>query len=174
MDDFETKDINTTEYPPRMWKRYVDDTCVVIDSARKEKFLEHINNIDPQIQFTTEDARADGSIPFLDTIVMPQPDNSILTSVYRKPTHIDLYLHWDSHHYLSAKFSVINTLKYRAKTVCSKHHILKEEEDHLNKALRRCKFPTWTLNRVTSSKIKIEPNKGPARTRTTQAATNST
>ena len=110
MKDFETKAIHTAQYPPRIWKRYYDDTCVVIDSARKEEFLEHINNIDPHIQFTTEDTKADGSIPFLDTIVMPQPDNSLLTSVYRKPIHTDLYLHWDSHHHLSAKCSVISTL----------------------------------------------------------------
>ena len=148
MEDFETKAINTAEYAPRIWKRYVDDTCVLIDSAKKESFLEHINNIDPHIQFTTEDAKADWSIPFLDTIVMPQPDNSLLTSVYRKPTHTDLYLHWDSHHHMSAKFSVINILKYRAKTVCSNHQLLKEEDDHLNRALRRCKYPAWALNRV--------------------------
>ena len=43
---------------------------------------------------------------------------------------------------------VINTLKHRAKTVCSNYHLLKEEEDHLNKALGRCKYPTWALNRV--------------------------
>ena len=67
--------INTAEYPPRILKRYVDDTCVIIDATKKEGFLEHINSIDPHIQFTTEDAKADGSIPFLDTVVMPQPDN---------------------------------------------------------------------------------------------------
>ena len=108
--------------------------------ARKVEFLEHINNIDPHIQFTTEDAKADMSNPFLDTIVMPQPGKSILTSVYRKPTHTDLYLDWDCQYHLSAKFRVINTLKHGAKTVCSKHQLLKEEEDHLNKALRRCKY----------------------------------
>ena len=85
--------INTAQYPQGNWKRYVDDTCVVIDSARKEEFLEHINNIDQHIQFTTEEAKADWSIPFLDTIVMPQPDNSVLTLVYRKPTNTVLYLH---------------------------------------------------------------------------------
>ena len=91
MEDFETKAINTVQYPPRIWKRYVDDTCVVIDSMRKEEFLEHINSIDPHIQFTRDD-KADVSIPFPDTILMPQPDYSLLTSVYRKPTHTDLYL----------------------------------------------------------------------------------
>ena len=139
-------------------------------SARKEEFLEHINNIDPHIQFTTEDAKPDGSIPFLDTIVMPQPDKSLTTSVYRKPTHTDLYSWWDCHHHLSAKFSVINTLKHRAKTVCSYHHLLKEEEDHLNKVLRRCKYPAWALNRVYINKTRIKTNKRSARTITTQAA----
>ena len=118
MEDFEIKAINKAEYPPRIWKRYVDDTCVIMEATQKEGFLEHINSIDPHIQFTTEDAKADGSIPFLDTIVMTHPDNFLLTTVYRRPTHTDLYLHLNSHHHLSAKFSVINTLKHRAKTVC--------------------------------------------------------
>ena len=56
MEDFETKAIGTAEYPPKIWERYVDDTCVVKDSTNKEKFLKHINSIDPHIQFTTEDA----------------------------------------------------------------------------------------------------------------------
>ena len=57
MEDFDIKAINTAEYPSRIWKRYVDDTFVVTDSARKKMFLEHINNMDPHIQFTTEDAK---------------------------------------------------------------------------------------------------------------------
>ena len=136
MEDFENKAINTAECPPRVWKRFVDDNFVVIEATKKTGYLEHINSVDPCIHFTTEDARTDGSISFLDTVVMPQPDGSLLTSVYRKPTHTDQYLQWNSHHHLSAKFSVINTLKHRAQTVCSNHHLLKEEEDHLNKALK--------------------------------------
>ena len=46
MEEFETKAINTAEYLPRIWKRYVDDTFVVIDAAKKEGFLEYINSID--------------------------------------------------------------------------------------------------------------------------------
>ena len=92
MEDFEIKDINTAEHPPRIWKRYVDNTFVVTETEKKEGFLQHINSVDPHIYFTTEDAKEDGSIPFLDTIVMPQHYNSLLTSVYRKPTHTNLYL----------------------------------------------------------------------------------
>ena len=62
MEDFETMAINTAEYSPKLWKRYVDYTFVVIDAAKKEGFLEHISSIDPHIQFTTEDAQTHGSI----------------------------------------------------------------------------------------------------------------
>ena len=117
----------------------------------KEEFLDHINNMNPHIQFTTENAKPDRSLPFLDTTVLIQPDNSLLTSVYRKSTHTDLYLQWDSQHHLSAKNSVINTLRHRAKTVCSKHHLLKEEEDHLNRALSNCRYPAWALKRARMS-----------------------
>ena len=35
--------------------------------------------------------------------------------MYHKPTHTDQYLQWDSHHSLSAKYSVIGTLTHRVK-----------------------------------------------------------
>ena len=100
----------------------------------------------------------DGSIPFLDSLVMPQPDGSIKTTVFRKPTHTHMYLHWDSYHHLSAKYSVINTLRHRAKTVCSTKQFLTEEEDHLYNALRGCKYPLWAWNRNNTNKEKKKKN----------------
>ena len=78
--------------PPRLWRRYVDDTFVILQKSQKEEFLQHINSVDPSILFTTEEAKQDGSMPFLDTLVTPQEDGTLTTSVYRKPTHTDLYL----------------------------------------------------------------------------------
>ena len=95
-----------------------------------------------------EDNKEDGSIPFLDTIVKPEENGSLSITVYRKPTHKDQYLQWDSHHNLSAKFSVINTLSHRAKTVCSNPKLLKQEKVHLRKALTQCKYPKWALDKV--------------------------
>ena len=91
---------------------------------------------------------------------MPQPDGSIKTTVFRKPTHTDMYLHWDSYHHLSAKYSVINTLRHRAKTVCSTKQLLTEEEDHLYNALRRCKYPLWAGNRTNIKKKQRNNNQG--------------
>ena len=95
-----------------------------------------------------EDNKEDGAISFLDTIVKPEPNGGLSMTVYRKPTHTDLYLQWDSHHHLSAKSSVINTLTHKAKTVCNKSELLQKEMDHLRKALTHCNYPKWAIDRM--------------------------
>ena len=134
--------------PPKFWCRFVDDTFVIHKEVNKKDFLQHINSVDPAIKFTVEDNKEDGSIPLLDTIVKPEDDGGLSITVYRKPTHTDQYLQWDSHHNLSAKFSVINTLSHRAKSVCSNPELLKQEKEHLRKALTQCKYPKWALYKV--------------------------
>ena len=109
----------------------MDDTFTIIYTAHKESFLQHLNSIDDHIQFTSEDQRPDGSMPFLDILVIPEQDGSLSTTVYRKPTHTDLYLQWDSHHTVSAKYSVVGTLYNRAETICSSPHLLQQEQKHL-------------------------------------------
>ena len=104
--------------------------------------------MDQHIQFTSEESRQDGSVPFLDMLIIPQEDGRFNTTIYRKPTHTDMYLQWDSQHPISSKYSVVGTLHYRAKTVCSNSSLLHQEEEHLHKVFRRCKYPTWALNRV--------------------------
>ena len=110
MENFEIRAINTSPHLSLMWKRFVDDTCVVIKSAHKQEFLEHINPIDPHIQFTSEDPK-----PFLDMLITPTEDGRLSTTVYRKPAHPDIYLKWDSHHPISSKYSVVGTVHHRAK-----------------------------------------------------------
>ena len=107
----------------------MDDTFVIHKEANKQGFLQHINSVDPAIRFTVEDNKEDGSILFLDTIVKPEVDGSLSITVYRKPTHTDQYLQWDSHHHLSAKFSVIQTLSHRASTMCNNPELLQKEKE---------------------------------------------
>ena len=86
------------------------------------------------------------SLPFLDTLVTILPDNTFSTTVYRKPTHTDQYLHWDSNHHITAKQSVFNTLAHRAKTVSSSQDSMDNELDHIKIALKHCQFPPWAFN----------------------------
>ena len=147
MEYLEQKTLSTAP-TPRFWHRYVDYIFVIHKEANKQGFLQHINSVDPAIRFTVEDNKEDGSIPFLDTIVKPEVDGFLSITVYRIPTHTDQYLQWDSHHHLSAKLSVIQTLSHRASTVCSNPELLQQEKDHLRKALTKCKYPKWALDKV--------------------------
>ena len=87
-----------------------------------------------------------GSLPFLDTLVTIEQENTFSTSVYRKPTHTYQYLHWDSNHHITAKQSVFNTLAHRAKVVSSLQDKLDREPQHIKTALQQCPFPNGALN----------------------------
>ena len=158
MESFEVEAIRSAPHPPYLWKRFVDDTFTIIESSYKNEFLEHINSIDKHIQFTAEDQRSDGAMPFLDILVTPGEDGSFSTSVFRKPTHTDLYLQWDSHHTITAKYSVIGTLQHRAQTICSNPQLLQKEE-HLQSGLRKCKYPNWALSKIRIKAKKPATNK---------------
>ena len=148
MESFEVEALRSAPHPPYLWKRFVDDTFTILQSSQRDGFLEYLNSIDQHIQFTAEDQREDGAMPFLGILVTPGRDGSLSTSVYRKPTHTDLYLQWDSHHTLTAKYSVTGTLQHRANTICSNTQLLHKEDQHLKNALKNCKYPTWALNRI--------------------------
>ena len=119
----------------------MDDTWVIQQRDNNQEFLEHINSIDPAIKFTADGTQGNGGIPFLDTFVTPEADNSLSFTVYHKPTHTDQYLQWDTHHNLSTKYSVIGTLAHRVKTVCTKPELLHKELLHLREGLVKCKYP---------------------------------
>ena len=147
MEYFEQKAIITAP-TPRFWCRYVDNTFDIHKEIHKQAFLKHINSVDPAIQFTVETNKEDGAIPFLDTIVKSEVDGILSITVYRKPTHTNQYLQWDSHHHLSAIFSVIHTFSHRAQTVCSNPELLHKDKAHLRNALTQCKYPKWALDKV--------------------------
>ena len=129
-------------------ERYVNDTFVIQEEQYKNEFFHPINSLDDNIKLTAEFTEADGSMPFLDTLVTPQSDGSLETTVYRKPTHTNQYLQWDSHHAISNKYSIISSLLHRAKNICSNHHLLKGEQTQVQRALSICKYPDWAINRM--------------------------
>ena len=55
MEEFEIKAINAAIHPLRTWVRYVDETFVIQKAQQRHEFLQHINSIDPDIQFTLGD-----------------------------------------------------------------------------------------------------------------------
>ena len=87
------------------------------------------------IQFTAE-IEENNSLPFLDILLLRQEDGSIKTSVFRKPTHTDKYLDFNSHHPLSHKSSVVRTLYHRSHTLASTTALQSKEDKHIHNALK--------------------------------------
>ena len=91
-EDLKNKAIGTTESPPSLWKRYVDDIFVIQDIEHNDQFLQHVNSTDKAIKFTVENTRPDQAMSFMDTIITPTPKGTLSTGVYRKPISTDQYL----------------------------------------------------------------------------------
>ena len=92
----------------RIWYRYVDDTFVVVKESEKAEFFEHLNEVDVNIKFT-EECSSNNKLAFLDCLIQREVDGSFSTSVYRKPTHTDHYLLFESNDPLIHKLGVIRS-----------------------------------------------------------------
>ena len=147
MEYFEGRALWSAANPPQVWYRFVDDTWVIQQQSSKQESLDHINSIDLAIKFTMEGTQGNGAIPFLDTLITPQVDNSLSITVYHKPPHTDQYFQWDRHHSLSAKYSVIGTLTHRTKIVYTTPELLQKEFTHLRNAMGKCNYPP-AINKV--------------------------
>ena len=156
MEDFEDKALSSFHSPPRFWGRYVDDTMIVLKTCDIDNFTTHLNSVHPAIKFTVE--REDNQcIAMLDALIRRDLDGSLSFSVYRKATHTDQYLNFNSHQPLEHKLGVIRTLKHRANVISSDHESLEQELHHVQQALSVCGYTKWAWNLTGSDKITPKP-----------------
>jgi len=137
------------ECKPKFWKRYVDDVLELIKKGQVRNLIDHINTTDPtgNIKFTYEEEE-DKQIPFLDTLLVRREDRSVKLLVYRKKSHTDQYLNCSSRHPLNHKVAAIRTLLERCYSILTEESGQKKKEAHVAKALSKCGYPPWTIDRV--------------------------
>ena len=133
MEAIEEMAINTTPVPPKVWKRYVDDSFCIIKRNAVDSFHNTLNSIDQHISFTIEEEN-NNQIAFLDALVT-RKDNDPIIEVYRKPTHTDRYLDFFSHHDKRHKTSTAETLLHRATNLPSTKQGKEKELIHVIDAL---------------------------------------
>ena len=114
MEEFEEQAIRNATCKPKIWNRYVEDTCKVLDRHHFDGFLQFLNSQHPIIRYAME-IEKDNTIPFLDTTVTMDSDSLLTITVYRKPTHTDQYLAYDSHQPQSVKLGIVKCLYDRVK-----------------------------------------------------------
>ncbi len=110
----------------------VDDTHTKLKKIHAQAFTDHRNTIDEDIQWTTEgevdlpsnlaglesiEERTERALAFLDTWSKINNDGSIRTKVFRKKTHTDQNLNFNSNHPLEHKRGVARTLLHHATIV---------------------------------------------------------
>ena len=126
--------------------------------------LQHLNNQHDRIQFTMETEKHQ-TLPFLD-VTLNNSTDKITTSVFRKPTHTDQYIHYLSNHHPQIKRAIVATLTRRANSICDPAK-LNAELDHLKRTFITLNaYPrqlvertmTETLNQQTERPPKSEPS----------------
>ncbi|XP_072048917.1 uncharacterized protein [Amphiura filiformis] len=141
--------VGGTDCRPRLWKRYVDDILEIVKEDQVDNLTSHLNQSDPteRIKFTYEKEH-EGTIPFLDTLIVKKTDGSVKLLVYRKVTYTDQYLNFDSHYPIHHKLGVIRTLLDRMDNVVTEDEDKKLEEEKIRQALGRCGYPGWSFKKM--------------------------
>ena len=142
-------EFNTRVLQCRLWKRFVDDILEIVRKDQVDNLTAHLNQTDPtdSIKFTYEKEH-EGTIPFLDTLIVRKPDGSVKLLIYRKATHTDQYLNFTSHHPIHHKLGVIRTLFDRNNRVVTDQKDRELEEEKIKVALKQCGYPEWSFKQV--------------------------
>ena len=131
------------------WKRYVDDTILYVKVDCIENVLNTLNSFHANFFFTYEQ-ECDGMISFLNVLIM-RKNNTIETTIYRKQTQNDIYLHWESFTSEAWRRGTLKTLLFRAHTICSNKELLDKEVKHLKHVFIAINgFPPWAASQVIS------------------------
>ena len=83
----------------------MDDICTALPESLIQQFLDNFNSIEQSIKFTFE-AEENEKLAFLDTVITHHKDGSLTTSVYRKKTHTDKHLSFQSHHPIAHNYQL--------------------------------------------------------------------
>ncbi len=140
MEDVEQRALASAPVRLSFWKRFVDDIISAVSRNDIDILLQHLNSIEPSIQFTVE-RETNGHLAFLDLNVYRTIEGKLETAVYRKPTHTDKYLSYNSHHPVSHKKSVAKTLLQRAEHLPSNSDSQANEREYVLNILRENNYP---------------------------------
>ena len=154
MDKLETNFLKTQTLQPLVWFRYIDDVFLLWThgEGNLKRFLEELNNYDPNIKFTHEYSKKE--IPFLNLKVGIK-DGKITTDLYVKDTDRHQYLHYTSAHPYHTNKSVVFSQALRLSRLCTyekdfKRHMagMKQwfakrdyPQDLINTEMNKVKFP---------------------------------
>ena len=109
------------------WIRLVDDTLSGWESKEEfQEFFNYLNTIHSGIHWTCE-MEEEAGLPIFDIMIIRTGTDTLETTVYRKPSASNRYVHYTSEQAWKEKMSAIWTLKKRALEYCSNERLLFKE-----------------------------------------------
>ena len=112
------------------WTRYVDDTFAFIKPNTENEIKNMLNSFHENIKFTYEHEQ-NNTISFLDVLITRLDNGTMETSVFRKPTHTDVYLNWNADAPKNWKVATVKSLVKRAFIISSTSNALDKELLHI-------------------------------------------
>jgi hypothetical protein len=109
------------------YKRYVDDILIVFDKNKIDEDTIHnnINNTDEQLEFKIS-REENETINYLDLSINRKTNNMNL-NIYRKPTYIDIGIHFSSSHPYDHKLAAFKYYINRMITMPITEQAVKQE-----------------------------------------------
>ena len=149
MEYIEEKVFGEIVFPVKFYRRYVDDTFVILDKNFVDDFHQCLNSVHSAIKFTCEPEQ-NNMLSFLDVCVIrtDEPNNRMETKVYRKPCDSGNFLDFLSHHPVQHKKSVVRTFVHRSNTVPSNATHCANELALVQESLKKRNYPGRFVDEV--------------------------
>ena len=103
-----------------LYLRFIDDIFMLWKGTEEElkEFIKRINEAHPSIKFDVNYSYTE--VNFLDTLVKITSNNELVTTLYRKPTDRNTFIHRKSYHPPATKKSIPYSQALRLSRICSK------------------------------------------------------
>ena len=128
-----------------LYLRFIDDIFMIWTKSEKDliEFLNELNTKHTSIKFEFKYSRQ--QIEFLDTLLYIDNNNKLQTTLYKKPTDRQNYLHSKSEHPYSLKKSIAYSQVLRIKRICSTQNEFEKHSSNLLQQLKKKGYHHDTL-----------------------------
>lgn len=155
MGELETEFLSQTPLKPLLYRRYIDDIFLIWTHSEDEllNFIDTYNTVHPNIHFTHTYSQV--TVNFLDVTIIIE-DDKLSTTLYRKPTDRQQYLHYQSDHPRHCKNSIPYGQAHRFKRICSKDTDFHASSQKLKLVLEKQKYPPHVIDDAIQKARKLQ------------------
>ena len=139
---------------PLLWIQYIDDVIAICDKTIISEDLLEINfkDLHPNITFTNVLSSLQEGAIFVDNFISTN-NNDLSIGMYRKSTHSNRVLNFNSHHTMSTKLGVAIGQFIRVQQICNKTKTLADGEKIISETLKNSNYSVNVIDKAYSISI---------------------